>query len=152
MLKLLIPIDRSDASKLAIRHVIRRSWGGEAVEPHLLHVLASREEDGIEVLEAAGELLERGGLHFVAHIRYGSPAVEIVQFAESNRFGGVVMASSGLGSISEMLLGSVTARVLRTSRIPVEIVPVSPRSRLRAYTGPAGVGASLGALLYSALD
>lgn len=152
MLKLLIPIDRSDASKLAIRHVIRRSWGGEALEPHLLHVLASRDEDGIEVLEAAGKLFERGGLPFVAHIRYGTPAEEIVRFAESNRFGGIVMASSGLGSITEMLLGSVAARVLRTSRIPVEIVPASPRSRLRAYAGPAGIGASLGALLYSALD
>ncbi|MBI3045874.1 MAG: universal stress protein [Betaproteobacteria bacterium] len=152
MLKLLIPIDRSDASKLAIRHVIRRSWGGEALEPHLLHVLASRDEDGIEMLEAAGELFERGGLPFVAHIRYGTPAEEIVRFAESNRFGGIVMASSGLGSITEMLLGSVAARVLRTSRVPVEIVPASPRSRLRAYAGPAGIGASLGALLYSALD
>jgi nucleotide-binding universal stress UspA family protein len=152
LLKLLIPIDRSDASKLAIRHVIRRSWGGEAVEPHLLHVLHSRDEDGIEVLEAAGALFERGGLPFVAHIRYGSPADEIVRFAESNRFGGIVMASAGLGSITELLLGSVTARVLRTSRVPVEIVPVAPRSRLRAFAGPAGVGAGLGALLYSALD
>jgi nucleotide-binding universal stress UspA family protein len=152
LLKLLIPIDRSDASKLAIRHVIRRSWAGAALEPHLLHVLASRDKDGIEVLEAAGKLFERGGLPFVAHIRYGTPAEEIVRFAESNRFGGIVMASSGLGSITEMLLGSVAARVLRTSRIPVEIVPASPRSRLRAYAGPAGIGASLGALLYSALD
>jgi nucleotide-binding universal stress UspA family protein len=152
LLKLLIPVDRSGASKLAIRHVIRRSWGGEAVEPHLLHVLPSRDEDGVNVLEEAGALFERGGLPFVAHIRYGSPADEIVRFAESNRFGGIVMASSGLGSITEMLLGSVTARVLRTSRIPVEIVPVSPRSRLRAYAGPAGVGAGIGALLYSALD
>jgi nucleotide-binding universal stress UspA family protein len=152
LLRLLIPIDRSDASKLAIRHVIRRSWGGEAVEPHLLHVLPSRDKDGIEVLEAAGALFERGGLPVVAHIRYGSPADEIVRFAESNRYGGIVMASSGLGSIAELLLGSVTARVLRTSRVPVEIVPVAPRSRLRAFAGPAGVGAGLGALLYSALD
>lgn len=152
MLKLLIPIDRSDASKLAIRHVIRRSWGSEALEAHLLHVLPSRDEDGIEVLEAAGALLERGGLPCVAHICYGSPADEIVRFAESDRFDGIVMASAGLGSITEMLLGSVAARVLRTSRVPVEIVPVSPRSKLRAYAGPAGVGASLGILLYRALD
>lgn len=152
MLKLLIPIDRSDKSRLAIKHVIRRSWGSEAVEVHLLHVLASRDEDGTDVLDQAGELLERGGLPCVAHIRYGSPPEEIARCAESNRFDGIVMASSGLGSITEMLLGSVAARVLRTSRVPVEIVPVSPRSRLRAYAGPAGVGASLGALLYSALD
>ena len=156
MLKLLIPIDRSDASRHAIRHVIRRSWGGEALEPHLLHVLPTRSREGIEgsveLLEAACELFKRGGLPCVTHIHYGDPAEQIVQWAESNRFGGIVMASSGLGSVTEMLLGSVAAKVLRTSRIPVEIVPVSPRSRLRAYAGPAGVGASLGALLYAALD
>ena len=62
------------------------------------------------------------------------------------------MASNGMGSVSEMLFGSVTAKVLRTSRIPVEVVPAAPRSRLRAYAGPAGVGAGFGALLYIALD
>lgn len=152
MLKLLIPIDSSDASRQAIRHVIRRAWGGEALEPHVLHVLRSRSANGIDVVEAAGALFQRGGLSYVAHIRYGDPADEIVRFAEWDRFGGIVMASSGLGSISEMLLGSVAAKVLRTSPIPVEIVPVSPRSRLRAYAGPAGVGAIIGALLYTAFE
>jgi len=150
VLKLLIPVNRFDASRHAIKRVIQRSWGREAVEPHLLYVLRSREEHGIEILDAAGEMLEGSGLSYVAHICYGDPAEQIVRFAERNRFAGIVMASSGLGSLSEMLLGSVTAQVLRTSRIPVEVVPVLPRSRLRAYVWPAGLGAGLGVLLYAA--
>lgn len=152
MLTLLIPVDRSNASRHAVRHVIRRAWGGEAVEPHLLHVLASRRASDFTALDAAGELLERGGIPYVAHICYGDAAEQIVRFAERNRFGGIVMASSGLGSLAEMLLGSVTAQVLRTSRIPVEVVPVSPRSRVRAYAAGAGVGIGLGALVYAVFN
>ncbi|OGA74147.1 MAG: hypothetical protein A3G81_12770 [Betaproteobacteria bacterium RIFCSPLOWO2_12_FULL_65_14] len=152
MLKLLIPVDRSNASRHAVKHVIRRAWGGEALEPHLLYVARSRRDSGVEAIDAAAELLERGGVPYVAHILYGDPAEQIVRFAETNRFGGIVMASCGLGSLPELLLGSVTAEVLRTSRIPVEIVPVSPRSRLRAYAATAGIGAGLGLLVYAALN
>jgi nucleotide-binding universal stress UspA family protein len=152
MLKLLIPIGRSKTSRHAVQRVIQRSWCGEPLEAHLLHVLPSHQYNGVDTVEAAAEMLERAGLRYVAHICYGHPAPEIVRFAERHRFGGIVMASSGLGSISEMLLGSLTAQVLRTSRIPVEVVPVSPRSRARAFAGPAGVGLSLGALLYAAFQ
>jgi nucleotide-binding universal stress UspA family protein len=152
MLKLLIPIGSSKASRHAVQRVIQRAWAGEPLEAHLLHVLPSRQDNGVDTVDGAAELLERASVPYVAHICYGRPAPEIVRFAERNRFSGVVMASAGLGSISEMLLGSVTAQVLRTSHIPVEVVPVSPRSRARAYAGPAGVGLGLGVLLYNAFQ
>ena len=100
----------------------------------------------------AGKLLDRGGLQYSTHESWGDPAREIVRYAESGRFSGIVMASDGLGSVSEMVLGSVTAKVLRTSRVPVEVVPASIRSRLRAYAGPTGLGAGIAVLLYAALD
>ncbi len=167
MLKILIPVAESKASPYAIQHVIHRVWTGEALDVHLLHVrrrwsrylgrLPGR-GDGDDARRVAGafaeptRLLERGGLRFQTHVRTGDPALEIVRFAQTNGCGGIVMASNGMGSVSEMLFGSVTAKVLRTSRIPVEVVPAAPRSRLRAYAGPAGVGAGFGALLYIALD
>lgn len=151
MLKVLIPVGGSKTSSHAVRHVIQRTWAREALELHLLYVLRSRREHSIEALDAAGELLGRAGIPYIAHICYGDPAGQIVRFAESNSFGGIVMASAGLGSVPEMLFGSVTAQVLRTSRIPVEVVPVSPRARARAYATTAGLGAGLGALIYAAL-
>jgi len=151
MFKVLIPVGSSAASQQAVKHVIQRSWAREALEPHLLHVLRSRHSHDMAALDAAGDLFQRAGVPCIAHIRYGDPAREIVRFAESNRFGGIVMASSGLGSLAEMLAGSVTAQVLRTSRIPVEVVPVSPRARARAYATTAGIGAGLGVLVYAAL-
>ena len=38
MLKLLIPVDASEASRIAIRHAIHRVWTGEALDIHLIHV------------------------------------------------------------------------------------------------------------------
>lgn len=169
MLKLLIPVDASNVCRYAIQHVIHRVWTGDALEVHLIHVQPpfSRHvgrfvartalqdfyaERSAKALLAACSLLDRGGLRYSAHVTRGEPAHEIVRYAESNRFGGIVIASDGLGSVSEMILGSVTAKVLRTSRVPVEVVPASPRSRLRAYAGPTGLGAGILALLYVTLD
>jgi nucleotide-binding universal stress UspA family protein len=165
MLKILVPVDASETSKYAIKQVIRRAWSGEALDVHLLHVerrlnryqhrapsdapTAVATRRSAKALEPAGELLDRAGLRYTAHTCSGAPAQQIARYAETNGCAEIIMASTGLGSISEMLFGSVTAEVLRTSRIPVEVVPAAPRSRLRAYLGPTGVGAGIGALIYA---
>ncbi|OGA19359.1 MAG: hypothetical protein A3H32_00395 [Betaproteobacteria bacterium RIFCSPLOWO2_02_FULL_63_19] len=169
MLKILLPVDSSDISRYAVKHVIHRVWTGEALDIHLIHVQpragwfplpfvarsareARRAERSREVLDAAAQLLDRAGLRYSAHSCRGDPAQEIVRYAHANQFGGIVLASAGLGSVFEMLLGSVTATVLRTSRVPVEVVPASPRSWIRAFGVPAGLGAGLLALVLLALD
>ena len=165
MLKILIPVDTSNVSRYAIKHVIHRAWSGEALDIHLIHVQprlsryvarndrqAYYAERSANAFEAAGKLLDRAGLRYSAHVSLGDPSREIVRYAESNRIGSILMASARLGSVSEMILGSVAAKVLRTSRIPVEVVPASARARLRSYAGPTGAAACLLALLYAALS
>ncbi len=165
MLKILIPVDTSNVSRYAIKHVIHRVWSGEALDIHLIHVQprlsryvarndrqAFHAERSANAFEAAGKLLDRAGLRYSVHVSLGDPSREIVRYAESNRFDGILMASASLGSVSEMILGSVTAKVLRTSRIPVEVVPASAHARLRSYAGPTGVAAGLLGLIYAALD
>ena len=169
MLKILIPVDTSNESRYAIQHVIHRVWTGEALDIHLIHVqprlggyvarLVARSdrqayyaERSANAFEAAGKLLDRAALRYSAHVSLADPSREIVRYAESNRFDGILMASNRLGSVSEMLFGSVTAKVLRTSRIPVEVVPALARARLRSYAGPIGAAACLLGLLYAALS
>lgn len=170
MLKILIPVDTSNVSRYAVKHAIHRVWTGEALDLHLIYVqprlsryvarFVSRRdrqayyaERSANAFKAAGELLDRAGLRYSAvQVSLGDPSREIVRYAESNRFDGILMASARLGSISEMILGSVTAKVVRTSRIPVEVVPASAHARLRSYAGPTGVAAGLLGLIYAALD
>lgn len=166
MFKILVPIDNSEPSKSAIKHVVERFEMGEPLEVHLFHVqqplnrqghlpggsTAFAAERSARILDSAGELLARAGLSYSAHICSGDAAEQIVRYAESNKFNSIIMASDGLGSLSEMIAGSVTAKVIRTSRVPVEIVPASPRSRLRAYAGRAGLGAGIAALAYAIIE
>jgi len=169
MLKILIPVDTSNESRYAIEHVIHRVWTREALDIHLIHVqprlsryvaqfLARSDrqafyaERSAIAFDAAGKLLDRAGLRYSVHLSLGDPWREIVRYAESNRFDGILMATARLGSLSELILGSVTAKVLRTSRIPVEVVPASPRVRLRSYAGPTAVAAGLLGLIYAALE
>ena len=169
MSRILIPVDATDVSRFAIEHAIRRVRTGEALEIHLLNVqprfsrhvaqFVSRHaldlfywDRSATALTPATDLLHRAGIRCTTGVRRGDPALEIARCAESNGFSAIVMATRGMGSVWEMLLGSVTARVLRLSRVPVEVVPAHRRSSLRAYAGPAGLGAGILMLLYLAFD
>ncbi len=55
-------------------------------------------------------------------VRHGSPAAEIVRYAEEIGAGLIVMGSRGWGEMHAVLLGSVSERVLHTASCPVLIV------------------------------
>lgn len=54
-------------------------------------------------------------------VRRGSPADEIVRYAEEHGVGLIVMGSRGWGEMHAVLLGSVSERVLHTAPCPVLI-------------------------------
>ncbi|MFP8956924.1 universal stress protein [Natrialbaceae archaeon A-CW3] len=56
-------------------------------------------------------------------IRRGRPADVIRQFAENHDVDLIVLGRSGHGPITEALLGSTADRVIRTSSVPVVVVP-----------------------------
>jgi nucleotide-binding universal stress UspA family protein len=53
----------------------------------------------------------------------GDPARELTRAAESESANVIVIGRRGLGPIGELLLGSVTQRVLHSSKVPVLVVP-----------------------------
>jgi len=55
-------------------------------------------------------------------VRHGSPAAEIVRYAEEIGAGLIIMGSRGWGEMHAVLLGSVSERVLHTASCPVLIV------------------------------
>ena len=59
---------------------------------------------------------------YVLHIGVGEPATNIVQFAEDNQCDQIVMGPDGLGNLSSLFSGSVTARVVQETDIPVLIM------------------------------
>ncbi len=56
-------------------------------------------------------------------IRFGKAHEEIVRFAEEHKVDLIVMGTHGRTGLAHLLVGSVTERVVRTSKVPVLTVP-----------------------------
>ena len=67
--------------------------------------------------------LGKDGTKPTVFIRFGKPAEEILAFAEDNAVDLIVMGTHGRTGLAHLLAGSVTERVVRTSKVPVLTVP-----------------------------
>ena len=84
-------------------------------------ILDSVTKAGNVILDRALEMVPAG----VAKESFsdtGSPAVVILDFAESNDIDLIVMGSRGLGIVKGVLLGSVSQYVVEQSKCPVLVV------------------------------
>ena len=137
-MRVLIAIDGSDASKMAVRSLIDHvSWFRERPELHLLHVhppvpvgLATRHvghdvlehyyrEESEAALAAARALFDAAKLPYTLHIHVGEPALTIVKVAGELACDLISLGNHGRGALPNALLGSVATKVLHLTSIPV---------------------------------
>jgi len=140
-MKILIPIDGSDAANRAVDHVIASTvWLKEAPQVCLLNVqwkLASGNvklfinqdtvndyyrEQGMAALTEARAMLDKAGLAYSYHISVGMPSEAIVQYAEEQKMDQIVMSAHGEGKLSTLLLGSVVSKVAQLAKMPMLLV------------------------------
>ena len=142
--KILYPTDFSDASKKALDY-IKQLKGAGTKEVVVLHVIDEREIEHIAhlaVLNVSIEELERrkreyakeemktietglkkAGFEVKTRIDKGIPFRDILKVEEEEKdVSVVVLGSHGKSCIAEMLLGSVSEKVVRKSTKPVLIV------------------------------
>lgn len=74
-----------------------------------------------ERLNIARMALEGQGLRVFTHLRYGSPAEQILRVAEEERVNLIVIGAQGKTLGQELLLGSVAYEVVRGTMVPVLI-------------------------------
>jgi nucleotide-binding universal stress UspA family protein len=144
-MRILVPVDGSDHSERAIRHVVKLKDGlRDELEVLLLNVqppvpmkellfegrlseLHRLEEpiraNGARQLEAARAALEAAGIECQAHVEIGDPAATISRFAPTHHCEMIVMGTRGRGAVSVLCLGSVSAKVLHQASVPVLLVP-----------------------------
>lgn len=138
--KILLPTDGSEAaevaakegiklakilnSKLHILYVIDVSaFAGIPTEAVWENMRSLLEEEGKKALERVKALAEAEGFHNVeCLIKEGVPAKEIISTAKEIEADLIVMGTSGKSGLDRFLIGSVTERVVRTSKIPVLII------------------------------
>jgi len=141
--KILVPTDGSEEASLAARTAADIAAKTES-ELHIVHVrgvpvyidrgsevlrvahgapeeTVRREAQG--VLDAQAEQIEAaGGKVTRTHVKLGRPDEEIVILADEIDAGLVMMGRRGLSRIRQLLLGSVSDRVVRHAHCPVMVV------------------------------
>lgn len=141
MLKALVPVDSSGNALGAIRHVVKLVEGREPLEIHLLNVephlpshvsrflsketiAGFRHDEAEKAFAPARELLDAAGIAYTEHMLVGHAAHVIADQARKLRCDKVIMGTHGFGTITQLLLGSVSHEAihLMAPEIPVTLV------------------------------
>lgn len=138
--KILLPVDGSEGSLNAVRHVAHIAALMQGVEVHLLNVqplgddwmvrrmikadeLAALEKDwGETAIAPARSLLETAGVSCQSYMAQGEVATTIARFAQELSCDQIMMGTRGRSALGDLLLGSVAIKVLHLSSVPVTLI------------------------------
>lgn len=144
MIRLLLPVDGSQASLRAVERAV--ALGGQLSQPIeilLLNVqphapwsdlmLSGKPSDleafarqqraaGEKVLQSAQAIVEAAGVACRGFVEIGDAPYVINDYVNQYHCDQIVMGTRGLGSVGGLLLGSVTNKVLHLVKVPVMLV------------------------------
>ena len=137
--KVLYPTDFSDVAVKALDYIKQLKEAGTE-EVILLHVIDQRSIDVLNEFARTGstekgledyskkeitdlsEKIRSWGLRPTTRIVQGLPLPEILNASEEDGISLIVIGSHGKSNIAEMLMGSVSEKVVRKSKRPVLVV------------------------------
>ena len=142
MFKVLLPVDSSESATRATQELIKTfGWYKEQPTVDLLavhlpvhrfpnmSVVISNErleryyaEECEDMLAPCKKGLDVAGVKYTAHTLVGAIAESIVEQAKQSGSDMIYMGTRGMTALSNMVLGSVTTRVLHLAHIPVVLV------------------------------
>lgn len=135
--KILVPLDGSKRSINGLNEAITiaKPFGakitGLCVIPLILPipVIGSQTsfktymtDSAVKFLADAKKIALRNDIEFYGKLVYGDVSLEIVNFANTNKYDLVVMGSRGRGGLKELFLGSVANSVVHRSQVPVLVI------------------------------
>ncbi|WP_439517929.1 universal stress protein [Hydrogenophaga sp.] len=141
MLKILIPVDGSEASLLAVHHALHLVGAGlkarfvvanvqeaanlyELVVAHDPQVLQQvSDAAGRDLVRPAVALLSAAGQQVETAVASGDPAHLLADILESHACDAVIMSARG-GGLRAAVLGSVSQEMVQRSPVPVTLVKV----------------------------
>jgi len=112
------------------------------------------EGSAADILEHAAAILRASGIPCEIETQIADPAAAITSRAEALGCDAIVIGRRGLGAVRAALLGSVSAEVIRRSRLPVAVVctlqPGMPGVPLRLLLAVDGSDSALRAAAFAA--
>lgn len=133
--KILVPVDGSKKSFEALDRAITLAGftHGQVTCIHVIpHVIDGGprtkafdkilEEEGKAVLKKAAKRAGNKNVKFASKILRGSPGYVTLHTAKTGKFDHIVMSTTGSGSASKDMIGSVSNHILQKSKIPVYLI------------------------------
>lgn len=140
MLVILVPVDGSKHALRAVEFAISAAKRTRTMV-HLLNVQLPLDhygmvaayldkrthrkfttESGNAALLPAVKRLQRARIPHASHVLYGDIAATITRTARRLKCDSIVMGTRGMGTVGNLLLGSVTNKVIHLTRIPVTLI------------------------------
>lgn len=141
MHNVLVPFDGSASAKRAVQYLVDFSKVYPDIQVHLLNVQrepnlygnyvpASMLDDlrkgaiqhAEKVNREAALLLEQAGISHQSHVAVGDVVTEVVAAVKRLGCNTVVMGTRGMGSLGNLVMGSVATRVVHDVPVPVLLV------------------------------
>ena len=141
----LVPVLDSVNAMPAVRYIVREHLSGERLEVRLLQTRARATD-----VEAPRALLER--FKIPCRIERAAPGdrfTAIVQAAQRADVYAVILGTARYRSVTRLSEDSVVSKLLDTCPAPLVVVPGKDVSPLERYGIAAGLGATLGLILFA---
>ncbi|PEN15215.1 universal stress protein [Longibacter salinarum] len=151
--RILVPVDFSDGSTLAVAHAreLALTYGARLDLLHVVEEVVYPSTYGIEPIELpTGEVVENvenalaelarekiGIEHAVVEARIGYAPASIRDYAQENEIDLIVIATHGRSGLDRLLMGSVTENVVRRAEQPVFVVKPNAKSLVRTPSASA---------------
>jgi nucleotide-binding universal stress UspA family protein len=137
--KILVPVDGSDNSYRALDAalIFSEKLGSKVTAVHvmedipILHIesekllkelLEDYKNQQELILAKSSEIARKKGLTIDTILLRGNPSSTILDFCEKEKYDTIVMGSRGLGKFKELVLGSVSGKIMHHSRSSVILI------------------------------
>ena len=138
--KILVPVDGSDNSFRALEHATFLATKIQEAQITAVYIIedlpslyiyspktmekvrADYKRESTKILERCKEMANKSGINIHTVLFEGDPASKIIGYSEMEKFDIIIMGSRGMGKFKEVILGSVSNKVLHHAKCSVMLV------------------------------
>lgn len=137
--KILVPVDGSDisyraldsalflserlASKITAIHVIEKVPTVYIQSQKVLdELLETHKNESQKILDECSSIATKKGIAINTTLLEGNPASTILEFSQMEKYEVIIIGSRGMGHFKELILGSVSSKILHHSSCAVLLI------------------------------
>ena len=137
--KILVPVDGSDISYRALDSALFLSerLGSKITAIHVIEqvptvyiqsqkildeLLAAHKNESQKILDKCSSIATQKGIVINTTLLEGNPASTILEFSQMDKYEVIIIGSRGMGHFKELILGSVSSKILHHSLCPVLLI------------------------------